>query len=109
MPNQEAKEPVGLTSFTSSNGYRDTTLRRLFTRAIVGFYERLNRYRRVLLIPGGLCIKSGCDVHFTEAEHILLVSTKTSVPVPKIHWAFKRGSVTYIVMSRVKGKSVTLG
>jgi aminoglycoside phosphotransferase len=52
------------------------------------------------------CIKYGTGVQLAEAAALRLVAEKTSVPVPKVHCAFRKGKLTYIVMEKIEGEEI---
>ncbi|KAK4236744.1 kinase-like domain-containing protein [Achaetomium macrosporum] len=57
-----------------------------------------------------VCIKvKPFDDHLAEAHAMQLVGPQTSIPVPKVYCAFGYKGTSYIVMSRVQGKTAWLG
>lgn len=49
-------------------------------------------------------IKVVSEAHLGEAQTLRYLAEHTSIPVPKVYWAFIYGGQTYTVMSKVKGK-----
>ena len=54
-------------------------------------------------IPGGMYIKLGLRVRFSEGEALRFVRSKTRLPVPVVVDNFTYGKSTYLVMSRMPG------
>lgn len=51
-----------------------------------------------------ICIKNRADEDLSEAFALRLVSEKTSIPVPKVYFAFAHRGSTYIVMQHLRGQ-----
>jgi aminoglycoside phosphotransferase len=49
-------------------------------------------------------LKVGWRVSMNEAEALILLAEKTSVPVPKVRNAYMIGDIGFIVMSKVEGE-----
>lgn len=92
------------------NPINDTRLNRVLTLFALKFSRVWGRPRgTVPFLPGNTCVKYGTEVHMSEAHSIKHVADNTSMPVPKVYCVFKRKGLTYIVMSRVKGRPIGLG
>ncbi|OAQ98098.1 hypothetical protein LLEC1_00805 [Akanthomyces lecanii] len=63
----------------------------------------------VVFLGSRICIKSCGLTTLAEAEAMRFVSANTTVPVPKVHLAFEHKNRVYIVMERVKGKTLSVG
>ncbi|KAL2760290.1 hypothetical protein ACRALDRAFT_1078932 [Sodiomyces alcalophilus JCM 7366] len=59
-------------------------------------------------ISRNLIVKRGPFVHLTEAATMQFVASNTSIPVPRVYCAFVHNNMAYIVMERIKGKSIAL-
>ncbi|ROT42209.1 kinase-like protein [Sodiomyces alkalinus F11] len=57
-------------------------------------------------ISRNLIVKRGPFVHLTEAATMEFVAANTSIPVPRVHCAFIHNNMAYIVMERVRGRSI---
>jgi len=57
------------------------------------------------MLTPGICVKYGAgpSKHISEAKTMVYIASHTSLPVPKVYCAFKKGKFTYIVMERIKG------
>ncbi|OAR01097.1 hypothetical protein LLEC1_05446 [Akanthomyces lecanii] len=53
-----------------------------------------------------MIVKNGVNVSLTEAATMAFVAAQTKVPVPRVHCAFTHKKVTYIVMERMRGKTM---
>lgn len=53
-----------------------------------------------------IVVKKGTDVHLTEAATMAFIAARTKIPVPRVHCSFTRRNVTYIVMERMRGKTL---
>ncbi|KAK3306716.1 uncharacterized protein B0T15DRAFT_150781 [Chaetomium strumarium] len=95
----------------------DSTARRFLSLAVIkvrrGFLicraaiamdrHILDRYPKYIRISKHLFLKTGRDVHLTEAATLRFVAEKTSIPVPRVHCAFAHDNRGIIVMERVPG------
>ena len=54
-------------------------------------------------------IKVCSEAHLGEAQTMRYLAEHTSIPVPKVYWAFVYAGQTYTVMSKVKGKMLWEG
>jgi aminoglycoside phosphotransferase len=52
------------------------------------------------------CIKFGESVTLQEANTIRFVAKHTTIPVPKVHYAFIHHNTTYILMERIRGETI---
>ena len=87
--------------------FKSNWLWRQLTRASVAILkDRRPRSGSVLFLTPSICVKYGPTHHVAEAFAIQYIATHTSIPVPKIHCAFERNGITYIVMSRLPGTSI---
>ncbi|KAI0310602.1 kinase-like domain-containing protein [Amylostereum chailletii] len=55
----------------------------------------------------GRLVKSGQDVSFAEARAMVFVSTRTSIPVPRIFMVFTHEGIVHIVMELVEGVTLS--
>ncbi|KAI1370648.1 kinase-like protein [Hypoxylon crocopeplum] len=50
-----------------------------------------------------LIVKTGYNVHLTEAATMIFIAKNTSIPVPRVHCSFVYRNRAYIVMERIEG------
>ncbi|CAH0016606.1 unnamed protein product [Clonostachys rhizophaga] len=82
----------------------NTWVRRILTRLALKTTAHFYRWNgQGVPISRNLVVKRGSTVHLTEAATMEFVAAKTSLPVPRVHCAFVRRGMTYIVMERIKG------
>ncbi|KAB8264085.1 hypothetical protein BDV32DRAFT_118114 [Aspergillus pseudonomiae] len=60
----------------------------------------------MLQISESRVLKVGEEVSMDEAEALLLIATKTKVPVPKVHTAYTIGEIGFILMSKIEGSTL---
>ena len=97
-------------SFGASQPVKNTFLRRYSTLLAIKILRRIRpRQGTVLMLTGGICVKYGRGVHFSEASTMRFISQHTSIPVPKVLCAFTRAGRTYIVMERIQGDIIGKG
>ncbi|KAI9668060.1 MAG: hypothetical protein M1821_000880 [Bathelium mastoideum] len=90
-----------------SSSIKSHWLRRQLTRASVALLKnRRPRSGSVLFLTPNICVKYGSSHHVAEAFAMQYIASHTSIPVPKIHCAFQRKGITYIVMSRLPGTTI---
>jgi aminoglycoside phosphotransferase len=93
----------------TSHTYRDIWLLRKYvlTFAVPSRKSSLPP-REVLLVgfPIRVVIKYGTEIELSEASTLRFLAKTTSIPVPKVHCAFQRGKMKYIMMEYVKGESI---
>ncbi|WPB04332.1 uncharacterized protein RHO25_008978 [Cercospora beticola] len=86
---------------------KDSFARRNLTKLALAItarlYSRVGRCRR---ITPSIIVKSGSDVDLTEAASMLYIAANTSIPVPKVHCAFKSEGKVYLVMEKVRGENM---
>ncbi|KEQ64381.1 kinase-like protein [Aureobasidium melanogenum CBS 110374] len=68
-----------------------------------------NRTGSVLMLTSDLCVKYGSRLDVVEAQTMLFIAKHTSIPVPKIYFAFTDEECTYILMERIHGHSASRG
>ncbi|KAM5357619.1 hypothetical protein ACJZ2D_016087 [Fusarium nematophilum] len=75
-----------------------------------------NRYaRRWLKNPSHIvffskfCIKSTDFTTLAEAQTMQFVSSHTTIPVPKVYFAFEHKNGVYILMEKIRGQSLSIG
>lgn len=68
-------------------------------------------WRRQFSLPYffNICIKVRSDENLSEAYALQFVAAHTSIPVPKVYYAFTHKESSYIVMSRIKGEMAARG
>lgn len=97
-----SSKPPGTKDLSVNN----TVVQRLFTRLALHTTARFYKYEGVCVpISRKLILKRGEHVTLTEAATMVFVATHTNIPVPRVHCAFTRKNVTYIVMERVPGQT----
>lgn len=73
----------------------------------------LRRFRNlsgsVLMLTSGLCVKFGNRLDLVEAQTMLFIAKNTSIPVPKVYFAFTDNECTYILMERIHGQMAAKG
>ncbi|ATY60600.1 serine threonine kinase [Cordyceps militaris] len=57
-------------------------------------------------ISSRIVVKKGKNVYLTEAATMAFIAARTKIPVPRVHCSFTRRNVTYIVMERMRGKTL---
>lgn len=65
---------------------------------------RLWRKQTGLFHVFNVCIKIKPDENLSEAHAIQFVASHTSIPVPKVYYAFTHRGASFIVMSHIKGQ-----
>lgn len=60
----------------------------------------------IRLLDSSLVVKCGGQHIIREAMAIMYIRQQTSIPVPTVHWCFQDGRTSYLVMDRVKGRSL---
>jgi len=89
---------------------RATSPRRIATLCAISLLRRVRRrFGDVLFLTSTICVKYGDSVDLAEAASMEFVRQHTSVPVPKVHCAFKHQGQTYIVMERIQGQKLAVG
>lgn len=61
------------------------------------------------MISKRLCVKYGPHTYLSEASTMCFIAAHTSIPVPKVLWAFTHHDWAYIVMERVDGDMIASG
>jgi len=85
----------------------DNLFNRLFTRVALNTWGRLYRSHGVCRpISRKLIVKSGLWTDLTEAATMKFISENTSIPVPEVYCSFVHEGRTFIVMERMRGKSI---
>lgn len=107
------------TKSRNSKPINDTRMRRwgILAAIKVTRFLRAHRFARffrmhghsVFVLPGRLCVKSGTDRDLSEASAMHFIAQHTTIPVPKIHCAFTRKRVTYVVMEDIDGEMICNG
>ncbi|KAH0357614.1 kinase-like protein, partial [Aureobasidium melanogenum] len=73
----------------------------------------LRRFRSrtgsVPMLTSNLCVKYGSRLDIVEAQTMLFIAKHTSIPVPKICFAFTHEGCTYVLMERIHGQSASKG
>ncbi|EGY19184.1 uncharacterized protein VDAG_09518 [Verticillium dahliae VdLs.17] len=71
------------------------------------YHKLLRRFWRKqpgLLHIFNICIKTKPDENLTEAHAMRFIASHTSIPVPKVYYAFTYKGDSYIVMRHIKGQ-----
>lgn len=85
----------------------NTAIRRLLTRLAIKTTARFYKYDGPCVpLSSRLILKRGSDVGLAEVATMAFVAAHTKIPVPRVHCAFTRKSMTYIVMERVRGQTL---
>jgi hypothetical protein len=58
----------------------------------------------VLMLKSYLCVKYSSRLDLVEAQNMLFTANDTSVPVPKLYFAFPYEEYTYVLMERIYGQ-----
>lgn len=83
------------------------TYKRLALRLLIHIAQRFGRCSgRVVFLSRRTCIKYGPSQPLSEAEAMIYVAQHTSIPVPRIFHTYSTSGQTYIVMQRLKGRSL---
>ena len=62
--------------------------------------------RKIVQIDDETVVKYGDSINLQEADNIKFIRERTNIPVPEIKATFAENGITYIVMSKVPGKSL---
>ncbi|GAO15683.1 uncharacterized protein UV8b_01542 [Ustilaginoidea virens] len=86
---------------------KDTAIRRCLTLLAIKTIARLYRYDGPC-VPISPCVivKKGKSIDVTEAATMMFIARQTSIPVPRVYCAFVRKRSTYLVMERIRGKTL---
>ncbi|KAM3439261.1 hypothetical protein MY4824_002790 [Beauveria thailandica] len=85
----------------------NTPMRRFLTLLALKTISRFYKWDGPCVpISSRLIVKKGRDIHLTEAATMAFIAARTKVPVPRVHCSFTRQNTTYIVMERMRGKSL---
>lgn len=60
----------------------------------------------IRLLDSSLVVKCGGQHIIREAMAMMYIRQQTSIPVPMVHFCFQDGRISYLVMDRVKGRSL---
>ncbi|KAL4968843.1 aminoglycoside phosphotransferase family protein [Aspergillus stella-maris] len=63
----------------------------------------------VLMVIEKLCVEYGRRVHLFEASTMRFVAQHTTIPDPKVLFAFEHSGIVYIVMERINGDMLGKG
>lgn len=86
---------------------KNTAIRRYLTLLALKTTARF--YRRngpCIPLSKGIIVKEGNSVGLTEAATMAFIAAQTSIPVPRVHCSFNYKNKTYIVMRRIRGKTL---
>ncbi len=89
----------------SSPSINNTRVRRFLVLLAVRLL-RLSQTPSVIRLYPWLCIKYGISRNLSEARMLQFIQQHTSIPTPKVSCAFERNGITYIVMRRLRGRSL---
>lgn len=70
------------------------------------YISRLFTHSGGTILYLNFCIKFGESVTLSEASALRFIATHTSIPVPKVHYAFTHHGRTYILMERIRGETI---
>jgi aminoglycoside phosphotransferase len=104
VPAKEVPESVPSRTFEANYFQRRWTLLKV---AILEHFRPHNGC--VLFVSKDICVKYGNTVNLSEAAALHYISANTSIPVPKLHYAFESNGMSYIVMERIQGNSIGKG
>lgn len=94
----------------SSLGVNNTLWRRVMILSAIRLLDRVRpSVGHVLFLTDKLCVKIGAFSPLSEASTLQFVAQHTSIPVPKVHCAFRHKDCTYILMDRIHGEMVAIG
>jgi serine/threonine protein kinase len=95
----------------TSLAYNDTLTNRCTVLALIASLQNIKCCRsptssNIIYLSPRHIVKFGRTVHLAEASALRLVKASTSIPVPKVHCAFRdeKSGVSYIVMERIDGE-----
>ncbi|KAF2273474.1 kinase-like protein [Westerdykella ornata] len=86
-----------------NNTFRNRLLARIALHTTAKVFKRDPPCVR---LTQGKILKTGLDVHLTEAATLKYVAEHTSIPVPKVYCSFLHKKRAYIVMERIRGESL---
>jgi aminoglycoside phosphotransferase len=86
---------------------KDTAMRRCFTLLAMKTMARFYRCDGPC-VPISPCVivKKGRSIDLTEAATMTFIAAQTNIPVPRVYCSFVRKRSTYIVMQRIRGKTL---
>ena len=87
---------------------RSTRLRRALTICAARLATRCGQSIgwSIVCLSRSICVKCGPLIDLNEAVSMQVVRELTTVPVPKIYFAFSRRGITYIVMEYIRGETL---
>lgn len=74
-----------------------------------GLIRCFKRKGGVIFISGGICIKISSASASTEPQTLAFVRHCTSLPVPKVYYAFEKDNRNYMIMERLHGNNLAQG
>ncbi|KXT03396.1 hypothetical protein AC578_3968 [Pseudocercospora eumusae] len=66
-----------------------------------------HRKGSVLMLSAHICVKSAFHTSLSEAHAMEFVRRNTSIPVPRVYYAFEHASRVYLVMQRIKAPNLS--
>lgn len=73
---------------------------------VKGLIDNTSNTARILDLGDGRLVKYGTQVSISEAMAMHYVRQNTTIPVPKVHMAFRSGTLSYIVMDIIEGDTL---
>lgn len=70
------------------------------------YISKLFTHSSGVILYLNFCIKFGDSVTLSEANALRFIAKHTSIPVPKVHYAFTHYGRTYILMERIRGETI---
>ena len=92
---------------TNGLAIRDTAMRRFLTLLALKTTARFYKCDGPCVpVSSKIIVKKGNSVSLTEAATMAFITARTNIPVPRVHCSFIYKNTTYIVMERVRGKTL---
>lgn len=83
---------------------RATWLQKHLLLSVLHLHWKVRRHRgRIAMLTKNMCVKCGSFTDLVEAQNMMYIAKHTTIPVPKVHLAFRHQGCTYILMERIHG------
>jgi aminoglycoside phosphotransferase len=90
---------------THLNVPKPNVIQRCLLLSCINLVRRFRQRKgSVLMLTKDLCVKYGARLDLVEAQTMIYVAENTSIPVPKVYFAFTHKGCTYIFMERIQGE-----
>ncbi|TQV92978.1 serine/threonine protein kinase [Cordyceps javanica] len=91
----------------NKSAINNTAIRRWLTLVALKTTSRFYKFDGPCVpISSRIIVKKGKNINLAEAESMAFIAAQTKIPLPRIYCSFTRKDITYIVMERVRGKTL---